>query len=195
MQSTFDPTKIIQTLEQPLLLIEKENCQISFTNQATCREFEIDKENLIGQNFENFAVFLDTEKSLFDVLNDEIIDSNSKFVKLQLGKDVKYFQASISKYDDRLITLLLIKYDKLPASMMENALLRDHTKVADFIENSPLPMHCLDNYGHFIWANKEEHELLGFKVGDLYGKHLSTVSIPFLYCYYYYYYYLITDYP
>lgn len=56
----------------------------------------------------------------------------------------------------------------------EKELLNRVEDLSDFIENAPMPLHCVNGSGIIIWVNKAELDMLGYTKKEMLNKHIGN---------------------
>jgi hypothetical protein len=158
---------LLNQISQPICLITKANKTISYGNPAMLK-----LHNIVGSNFNEF--FIPVEKLTYDIFNRDHFDDKPILLTIINSKSSYYGYFS---YLDPSTLILLLTPCFLKQEIIENEFLRNHEYVVDFIEYAPICIHACTSTGEYIWANSQEHNVLGCSIGELYGKNISEVSL------------------
>ena len=173
---------IIKLLTQPVCMISKANKNITYGNPAMLKLHS----TTVGINFDDIFKIIDNNNVTFDIFTqNETFDEKPYLIKLlntntnnnnNNNTSSSYYHGYFSQVDQSSLILLLTPC-LLKNEIIENEFLRNHENVIDVIENAPIPIHICKSSGEYIWANKNEYQLLGCPIGDLRGKNVSEVNI------------------
>eukprot|EP01038_Epipyxis_sp_PR26KG_P007500 gene7500-10218_t len=105
------------------------------------------------------------EPTMDCLVNDIYYDIH--FTKIMSGRMCLQFIRKIMQSDMDMESQSLKNCSKFG-----NPFLDDHEALVDFVENSPRPMHVLDEEFNIIWSNKFELEVLGYKAEEFIGHNL-----------------------
>lgn len=180
---------IIKAVSQPLCLVTISSKQITFVNPAMGKLFGIvtNSNELTNQlMFNDYFSFVDVTWDKFSENMPHVFDEHPFLIKFlkQQSRSYKYFYGHFSHLDSGTIILVLTPC-LLSNSIVENPFLRNHENVVDVIENAPLAIHIKHITGEFIWTNKFEQELLGYKNDELVERNIKEVIIMFIFLYLY----------
>ncbi len=122
--------------------------------------------------------YIDSNKSLTDVMKAMVAspthrllvrDSNSKVVGIISPKDLMKAFTGLSS--ESLAAKLRDTEDRLTVSLKQLDDLKAHLEVyKNIFHEVPYVVHAVDENGIILMSNKREHEMLGYKDGELIGK-------------------------